>query len=150
MDWTIFRIGFYLYHWDPNSKGLMVGFCLYCWHPNSKSRTYVNKESYLNKDSNFTSSFTHFGCCSLIASAHNSTAGLLPFVTHSTNVGKGLLKQVTCNVLPGHWVDVWRSGTSFCIAVKGLLNLKKSILAHLSHHSIYSCIWSVSPGLPMH
>jgi len=27
------------------------------------------------------------------------------------NAGEGLVKQITCNDMPGRWVDVWRSGT---------------------------------------
>ena len=34
------------------------------------------------------------------------------FVTwSSTNVGEGLVKLVVSNDVPGHWVDMWRSGT---------------------------------------
>ena len=33
------------------------------------------------------------------------------FVTCSTNVGEGLIKLITFRYVPGHWVDVWRSGT---------------------------------------
>ena len=33
------------------------------------------------------------------------------FVTCSTNVGKGLVKHITCSDLDGHWVDVWMTGT---------------------------------------
>ena len=32
------------------------------------------------------------------------------FVACSTNMGKGLVKLITCCDVPGHWVDVWRSG----------------------------------------
>jgi len=28
-----------------------------------------------------------------------------------TNAGEGLLKLITCNDVPWHWVNVWRSGT---------------------------------------
>jgi len=33
------------------------------------------------------------------------------FVACSTNVGEVLVKLITCKDVPGHWVDVWRSGT---------------------------------------
>ena len=33
------------------------------------------------------------------------------FVACSTNTEEGLVKLITCNDIPGHWVDVWRSGT---------------------------------------
>ena len=54
--------------------------------------------------------------------------GLTPaFVTCSTNVGGGLVKLITCNDIPGRWVDVWRSGTFilYTTAVKWLSKLKK-------------------------
>ena len=40
-----------------------------------------------------------------------SYPGLLTpvFVTCSTNVGEGLM--IMCSDIPGHWVDVWRSGS---------------------------------------
>jgi len=42
-----------------------------------------------------------------------SYPGLLTpvFVTCSTNMGEGLLGLITCNDVPGHWGDMWRSGT---------------------------------------
>jgi len=42
-----------------------------------------------------------------------SYPGLLTpaLVTCTTNVGEGLVKLITCNDVPGCWVDVWRSGT---------------------------------------
>jgi len=42
-----------------------------------------------------------------------SYPGLLTpvFVTCSTNMGEGLLELITCNDVPGHLGDMWRSGT---------------------------------------
>ena len=50
-------------------------------------------------------------------SGHDSYLALYPglltsvFVAYSTNVGEGLVKLITCSDVPGHLVDVWRSGT---------------------------------------
>ena len=49
-----------------------------------------------------------------------SDPGLLTpvFVACSTNTGEGLVKLITCNDIPGCWVDVWRSGTFLLYSCK--------------------------------
>ena len=49
-----------------------------------------------------------------------SYPGLLTpaFVTCSINVGEGLVKLITCNDIPTHWVDVVRSGTFLLYSCK--------------------------------
>ena len=49
--------------------------------------------------------------------AHHVECSLIPRPFHPSIcrlqywLGEGLAKLITCNVIPGRWVDVWRSGT---------------------------------------
>ena len=58
-----------------------------------------------------------------VASTSNYLAsypGLLTpvFVTHSTNAGEGSVKLITCNDIPGRWVNMWRSATYLLYSCK--------------------------------
>ena len=47
------------------------------------------------------------------------------FIACSTNVGEGLVKLITCSDVPGHWVNVWKSGTFLLYSSKWLSEPKK-------------------------
>ena len=74
----------------------------------------------------------------------------LPFVACSTNVGEGLVKLITCNDVPGRWVDVWRVEHSLCTAVRRLSESKRRHQGCLmsSAQSFYGpCLDSVAYSL---
>ena len=69
------------------------------------------------------------------------------FVACSTNVK---VELVTCNNIPGYWLDMWKSGTFFRIAVKRLSEPKKHHQDCLMSSAWLfrgPCLWSVAYSL---
>ena len=80
---------------------------------------------------------------------------LVPRPSHSSVVcssvmGEGLVKLITYNDVPGHWVDVWRSGTFLLYSYKEACEPKKCFqdCLILTAQSLYGpCLQSVAHSL---
>jgi len=72
------------------------------------------------------------------------------FVSCCTRVGEGLVKLITWNGIPGHWVDVWRSGTFLLYSCKAAFWTQETSpgLSDVECSVVYSlCLQSVVHSL---